>query len=99
MSLYHDLEVTLSATTSPERDRLVTIDDLSTELQKWRTALIDALGDASTGLTDEAYQQRVQDTITRLVQMDGELHKADFDPEWVAEFRGLLLDSLRALQE
>lgn len=30
--------------------------------------------------------------------MDDELHRADFDPEWLAEFRGLLLDSLRATQ-
>jgi uncharacterized protein (DUF2384 family) len=32
------------------------------------------------------------------VLLDDELHEADFEPEWVAEFRGLLLDSVRALQ-
>jgi uncharacterized protein (DUF2384 family) len=98
MSLYHDLEVTLTTATSPEHDRLVTIDELTKELLEWRDALMEALGDTATGLTDETYRQRVKDTTTRLVHLDDELHGADFDPEWIAEFRGLLLDSLRALQ-
>lgn len=97
MSLYHDLEVTLRTATS-ESDRLATIEDLTKELLEWRDALTEALGDIATGLTDETYRQRVKDTTTRLVQLDDELHGADFDPEWIAEFRGLLLDSLRALQ-
>jgi uncharacterized protein (DUF2384 family) len=88
----------LPTATSPERDRLTTIDELSRELLEWRATLDAALGELSTGLTDEAYQQRLKDTMVRLVQVDGELHKADFDPEWVAEFRGLLIDSLRAIQ-
>jgi hypothetical protein len=92
------LEVTLSTAASQEHDRLATIEDLTNELLEWREALDAALGDLSTGLTDEAYQQRMRDTVARLVQVDCELHKADFDPEWVAEFRGLLLDSLRAMQ-
>jgi uncharacterized protein (DUF2384 family) len=99
MSLYPDLEVTcVSTATSPERDRLATIEELSRELLAWRAALDDALGDLSADPPDDAYRQRVDGTVTRLVQVDGELHKADFDPEWVAEFRGLLLDSLRAIQ-
>ncbi len=98
MSLYCDAEVTLPTATSAENDRLATIDELSKELVEWRTALNEALGDAATGLTDEAHKQRLGDTTTRLVHMDDELHRADFDPEWLAEFRGLLLDSLRAMQ-
>lgn len=98
MSLYHDLEATLTTATSSERDRLETIEELTNELLEWRAALDAALGDLSEGLTAEAYQQRMKDTVARLVQVDGELHGADFDPEWVAEFRGLLLDSLRAMQ-
>jgi DNA-binding transcriptional regulator YiaG len=88
----------VSTATSPKRDRLTTIDELSHELREWRAALDAAVGDLSADLTDEAYQQRIKDTVERLVQVDGELHKADFDPEWIAEFRGLLLDSLRAIQ-
>lgn len=98
MSPYDDLEVTLSTAASPERDRLATIEELTHELLEWRAALDAALGDLP-GLTDETYQQRMKDTVARLVQVDGELHKADFDPEWIAEFRGLLLDSLRAMQD
>lgn len=89
----------MSTATSPERDRLATIEELTQELVEWRAALDAALGELSTGLTDETYQQRMKDTVARLVQVDGELHKADFDPEWIAEFRGLLLDSLRAMQD
>ena len=83
---------------SGEQDRLATLEDLKSQLVEWREALDEAVGDLSAGLTDEAYQRRMRDTVARLVQVDGELHKADFDPEWVAEFRGLLLDSLRAAQ-
>lgn len=88
----------MSTATSVERERLATIAELSQELGEWRAALDAALGDLSAGLTDEAYRQRMEDTVARLVHVDGELHKADFDPEWVAEFRGLLLDSLRAIK-
>jgi hypothetical protein len=89
----------LSTATSPEQDRLATIEDLLRDLVEWDAALDATLGNPSTvGLADEAYQQRMQDTVARLVQVDGELHRADFDPEWIAEFRGLLLDSLRAIQ-
>jgi hypothetical protein len=91
----------LPAATSPERDRLATIDELTKELGEWRNALTEALrelGEVAVDLTDTAYQKRLKDTADRLVQMDDELHRADFDPEWLAEFRGLLLDSLRAMQ-
>lgn len=88
----------MSTATSAEQDRVAAIEELSRELLEWHTALEAALGDLSTGLTDDAYQHRIKDTVARLVQVDGELHRADFDPEWLAEFRGLLLDSLRAIQ-
>ncbi len=91
----------MPAATSPERDRLATIDELTKELGEWRDALTEALrelGEMAIDLTDAAYQKRLKDTADRLVQMDDELHRADFDPEWLAEFRGLLLDSLRAMQ-
>lgn len=88
----------MSTATSQERDRLATIDELSHELLEWRAALDAALDNLPVDLADEVYRQRMEDTVARLVQVDGELHKADFDPEWVAEFRGLLLDSLRAIQ-
>lgn len=88
----------MSTATTQERDRLTTIDELSNELVEWRAALDAALDNLPVDLADEVYRKRMEDTVARLVQVDGELHKADFDPEWVAEFRGLLLDSLRAIQ-
>lgn len=91
----------MPAASSAESDRLATIEELSRELDEWRQALIEAIGElggTTAGRPDESYQQRLKDTAARLVQMDDELHGADFDPEWLAEFRGLLLDSLRAMQ-
>ncbi len=91
----------MPAATYPERDRLATIDELTKELAAWHDAVnetLHGLGEAAIELTDATYQQRLADTTMRLVQMDCELHGADFDPEWLAEFRGLLLDSLRAMQ-
>jgi uncharacterized protein (DUF2384 family) len=59
---------------------------------------MEALGDAAHGLTDAAHKERAKDTVMRLLSMDDELHRADFDPEWLAEYYGLLLGSLRAIQ-
>ena len=98
MSYTHDAEVTLPTAMHHEEERLENIQELLHELDDWKTALVESLGDAAKGLADQAYRQRVEETISRLVRLDDELHSADFAPEWVAEFRGLLLDSLRALQ-
>jgi hypothetical protein len=88
--------------TTAEQDRRATIEDLKVEVQEWKESLLESLGElASLGDVapgDEAFGQRFQDTLARLLQLDDELHDADFDPEWVAEFRGLLLASLRSLQ-
>jgi hypothetical protein len=96
MSSSDDLEVPLAATASPEHDRLATIDQLTQEIDEWKSALMQAL--AESQVTDQAYAKRAQETVVRLLQMDDGLHRADFDPEWLAEFRGLLLDSVRATQ-
>lgn len=83
---------------TPEHDRLQNIEDLMRELERLRAGVVESLGDAANGLRDQAYQERTEGTMRRLVQLDDELHVADFPPEWVVEFRGLLLDSVRALQ-
>lgn len=88
----------MGTATSPERDRVATLEELTADLAAWQKALVNALGDQANALTDRAQRQRIYDTAERMVRLDGELHGADFDPEWVAEFRGLLLDSLRAIQ-
>lgn len=81
-----------------EQERLDNIQELLHDLDAWKVALVESLGDAAKGLADQAYRQRAEDTVRRLVLLDDELHSADFAPEWVAEFRGLLLGSLRTLQ-
>jgi len=99
MSYQYDAEVTLPTATDPERDRLETIDELNHEVEEWKRSLLASLGDVAGGVTDEAHRQRFQETVDRLLHLDDELHEADFPPEWVAEFRGLLLSGLRSMQD
>jgi DNA-binding transcriptional regulator YiaG len=88
----------LTTATNPERDRQRTIDELNSEVQEWQKSLVAALGDVAAGVTDKAIKERWGDTEERLLKLDDDLHPADFDPEWVAEFRGILLASLRSMQ-
>src|SRR5579884_2431151 len=97
MSYDHDAEATLPTATHAEQARLDNIEELLRELDEWRASLIESLGDAKV-LAGQAYLQRAQDTLRRIAELDDELHAADFAPEWVAEFRGLLLAGVRALQ-
>lgn len=98
MSYINDAEVTLPTATHADQAHVDNIEELLRELEEWRAALVESLGDAASGLAGEAYVQRGQETIRRIADLDDDLHVADFPPEWVAEFRGLLLDSIRALQ-
>lgn len=85
---------------NPERDRHVAIDELTNEVDEWRESVLASLrglGDIADDVTDRAQRQRFEETLRRLLHLNDELHAADFDPEWVAEFRGLLLDSLRSM--
>jgi transcriptional regulator with XRE-family HTH domain len=97
MSYDHDAEVTLPTAEHAERDRLENAEELLTELGEWQRSLQDSLGDAKS-LAGNGWLDRTKDTLRRIAELDDELHAADFDPEWVAEFRGLLLDIVRATQ-
>jgi transcriptional regulator with XRE-family HTH domain len=97
MSYNHDAEVTLSTAAQVERDRLENIEELLHELDEWQRSLEDSLGDTKS-LAGKGWIDRTADTLRRIAELDDELHVADFDPEWVAEFRGLLLDIVRATQ-
>jgi hypothetical protein len=109
MSLHDDPEVTLSAATHTDRDRYETIEELKHEVDDWKQevgdwaeavirAFKEAGAAASPSIQEEAYKQRLAETARRLVKINGELHAADFAPEWLAEFRGLLLDGLQAAE-
>jgi hypothetical protein len=97
MSYDHDAEVTLPTPEHAERDRLENVEELLKELGEWQRSLQDSLGDAKS-LAGNGWLDRTKDTLRRIAELDDELHAADFDPAWVAEFRGLLLDIVRATQ-
>lgn len=80
-----------------ERDRLANIEELLNELGEWQRSLQDSLGDTKS-LAGKGWLKLTKDTLRRVAELDDELRTADFDPEWVAEFRGLLLDIVRATQ-
>lgn len=80
-----------------ERDRLENIEELLHELGEWQRSLHDSFGN-TTGLAGKRWLALTKDTLRRVAELDDELHAVDFDPEWVAEFRGLLLDIVRATQ-
>ena len=78
-----------------EQDRLQNIEELLNELSEWQRSLEASLGDTKS-LAGKGWLARTKDTLRRIAEVDDELHVADFDPEWVAEFRGLLMDIVRA---
>jgi len=89
--------VTLPSTAHGERDRLDNIEELLHELNDWQRSLQDSLGDKRR-LAGNGWLDLTNDTLRRIAELDDDLHVVDFDPEWVAEFRGLLLDIVRATQ-
>jgi uncharacterized protein (DUF2384 family) len=97
MSYNNDTEVTLTTAAQLERDRLENIEELLQELREWQRSLQDSLGDTKS-LAGTGWLELTKDTLRRVAELDEELHEVDFDPEWVAEFRGLLLDIVRATQ-
>lgn len=97
MSHKYDAEVTLTTAAQVARDRLENIEELLHELGEWQRSLEDSLGDTKS-LAGAGWLDRTADTLRRISGLDDDLHVADFDPEWVAEFRGLLLDIVRATQ-
>lgn len=48
--------------------------------------------DASFG----SFADRMQQTVDRLMSLNGELHEDDFDPRALAEFRGILIETIQA---
>jgi len=89
--------VTLSTGAHLERDRLENVEELLHDLGEWQRSLQDSLGDTKS-LAGTGWLDLTKDTLRRIAELDDELHVGDFDPEWVAEFRGLLLDIVRATQ-
>jgi transcriptional regulator with XRE-family HTH domain len=89
--------VTLPTAAHVEQERLENIEEVLHELGEWQRSLQNSLGDTKN-LAGRGWLDLTKDTLRRIAELDDELHVVDFDPEWVAEFRGLLLDIVRATQ-
>lgn len=89
--------MTLTTAAHVERDRIENLEELLHGLGTWQRSLRDSLGDRKS-LAGQGWLDLTADTLKRIAELDDDLHVADFDPEWVAEFRGLLLDIVRATQ-
>jgi hypothetical protein len=86
----------MDSTTSPEQERLQRLEVL---IEDWKARLFEELPDAEAGNVDRAYADRFKQTIDRLLNLNDELHPEDFDPEALAELRGILLNVVRATQD
>ena len=85
----------MHSTASPEQERLQRLEG---EIQDWKKRLIEEIPDAAAGQIDRAYNERFKQTVHRLVQLNDELHPEDFDPEALAELRGILLKMVGAVE-
>ena len=89
--------MTLTTAGQVERDRVENLEELLHGLDEWQRTLRDSVGDTK-GMAGKRRLDLTTNTLERIAELDDDLHVADFDPEWVAEFRGLLLDIVRATQ-
>jgi hypothetical protein len=86
-------EEDMNHTSHPERERLQALED---QLEGWKRRILDGLDDSDDGV-DPAFTARFEETSRRLLGLNGKLHDADWDPEALAEIRGIILDGLAAL--
>lgn len=54
---------------------------------------------APAGVVHESYVARFKETANRLLRLNGELREQDLDPQALAEFRGILIEAVRELNE
>ena len=85
----------MDSTASPEQARLQHLEDV---IEDWKRRLIDEIPVAEAGEIDRAYHERFKQTVHRLLLLNDELHPEDFDPEALAELRGILLNTVRAAE-
>jgi hypothetical protein len=48
---------------------------------------------------DPSFMDRFHATSTRLIELNDELHEDDFDPRALAEFRGIIINAIKDVQE
>lgn len=54
---------------------------------------------ASKDEVDPSFADRFRETARRLIELNGELHEDDFDPRALAEFRGIIIDAIKDVDE
>jgi hypothetical protein len=54
---------------------------------------------ATTDEVDPSFGDRFQETSRRLIELNGELHEEDFDPRALAEFRGIIINAIKDVDE
>jgi hypothetical protein len=54
---------------------------------------------ASKDEVDSSFVDRFRDTSRRLIELNDELHEDDFDPRALAEFRGLIINAIKDVEE
>lgn len=54
---------------------------------------------ASKDEVDSSFRDRFRATSKRLIDLNDELHEEDFDPRALAEFRGIIIDTIRDVSE
>ncbi len=54
---------------------------------------------ASKNGVDSSFRDRFRTTARRLIDLNDELHEEDFDPSALAEFRGIIIDTIKDVSE
>lgn len=54
---------------------------------------------ARTDEVDPSFVDRFRDTARRLIELNDELHEDDFDPRALAEFRGIIINAIKDVDE
>jgi hypothetical protein len=54
---------------------------------------------ASKDAVDPSFTDRFRHTAKRLLDLNDELHEDDFDPHALAEFRGIIIDTIKDVEE
>jgi uncharacterized protein (DUF2384 family) len=80
---------------SPEAERLQALD---TELERWKELIL-RVGDIRDSEVDHEYGKRFAETEKRLLALNEKLHPEDFDPEVLAELRGIMLQWISAAHD
>jgi uncharacterized protein (DUF2384 family) len=84
-------------TTTVAEDRLESLQVELVDLVKPFVAEVGKAVDADE--VDPSFVDRFRETARRLIDLNDELHEDDFDPRALAEFRGIIINAIRDVDE